>query len=408
MYNKVAIDHRGGIGTEELTDVAHPTPARSDHRKPFLTRQRLTENLTGYLFIFPAVLVIGLFGLFPIGYAIYMSLFNWRVTKGRFTGLANYEKAIGDIWGLLLFLLGIALLVVAYKLWTAGLNSTSKGKIASRIGIAIVLVVFGVVLSTGWGMMLAKGDKAFLNSLIVTFYYAFGTVPLQLALALVLAYVLFQKIRGKEFFRMIYFLPYVTPIVTTAVIFRIMFSPRETSLANQFLNLLTVSPQKWLFEPRPVMNLLTGTNLEGFWAGPSLALVTIILYGVWTFVGYNTVIFLAGLGSISKELYEAAQIDGADDFGLFRHITIPLLSPVTFYLFLVSFIGTFKAFNHLFVMQVPSAQNTVATTSVQIFNVFYKANNYGYAAAESILLFLVIIGLTVAQNKLFATKVFYG
>jgi len=137
-------------------------------------------------------------------------------------------------------------------------------------------------------------------------------------------------------------------------------------------------------------------------------LVSIMIFGIWTFVGYNTVIFLAGLGSISKEIYEAAQIDGANAWDLFRSITFPLLSPVTFYLFLVSFIGTFKAFNHIFVMQVPAAQNTVQTATVEIFNIFYKGNNYGYAAAQAVLLFLVILGLTFAQNKLLGDKVFYG
>jgi len=269
------------------------------------------------------------------------------------------------------------------------------------------LIVMGVLLSMGWGKMMAAGDEDFLTSLVVTVFYAFGTVPIQLGLALLLAYVLFQNIRGKEFFRMIYFLPYITPVVSTAVVFRIIFNPRETSLANIVLGWLGIEPQKWLFEPRPLLEIL-GINLPGFWAGPSMALVTIILFGVWTFVGYNTVIFLAGLGSISKEIYEAAEIDGASGWDLFRSITFPLISPVTFYLFLISFIGTFKAFNHLYVMQTPSAQNTVQTASVEIFKIFYKANNYGYAAAQAIILFLIILGLTFAQNKLLGNKVFYG
>jgi multiple sugar transport system permease protein len=247
-----------------------------------------------------------------------------------------------------------------------------------------------------------------LTSLVVTLFYAIGSVPIQLFIALVLAYLLFQKIKGKDVFRMIYFLPYITPVVSTAVVFRIIFNPRETSLANMVLGWLGVSPLKWLFEPTPVINMLFGTNLEGLLAGPSLALVTIIIFGVWTFIGYNTVIFLAGLGAISKEIYEAAEIDGANAVGLFRHITFPLLSPVTFYLSLVSFIGTFKAFNHIYVMRVPSAQNTIITTSIEIFDRFYKANQYGYATSQAIILFLIILGLTYAQNRVFGKKVFYG
>ncbi len=371
-------------------------------------RTKLNENLTAYLFILPAFLVIGVFGLFPIGYAIYMSLFNWRVTKGAFTGMANYTKLFGDWTGLALFLAGIAMLALAYWVWNSAFRSLKKGETIAKLTAAALLIAFGVFISMGWGRMVLEGDKDFMQSMIVTLYYAIITVPLQLALAMILAYVLFQNIKGKEIFRMIYFLPYVTPVVSTAVIFRTIFSPRETGLANTLLQLIGVDAQKWLFEPKPITQVLFGWDIDGFLAGPSLALLTIILYGVWTFVGYNTVIFLAGLGSISKEVYEAAQIDGADSFGLFRHVTIPLLSPVTFYLFLISFIGTFKAFNHIFVMQTPSAQNTVQTASVEIFMIFYKANNYGYAAAQAVVLFLVILGLTFAQNKILGDKVFYG
>ena len=172
---------------------------------------------------------------------------------------------------------------------------------------------------------------------------------------------------------------------------------------------LGIQPLKWLFEPKTITELLFGLkDLQGILAGPSLALITIILFGIWSFVGYNTVIFLAGLGGISKEIYEAAEIDGANSWDLFRHVTVPLLSPITFYLFLISFIGTFKAFNHIYVMQVPNAQKTVITASVQIFLTFYKENNFSVAAAEAIILFLIILGLTVAQNKILGDKVFYG
>jgi multiple sugar transport system permease protein len=168
-----------------------------------------------------------------------------------------------------------------------------------------------------------------------------------------------------------------------------------------------MDPLKWRFEPKAVTTLL-GMNLEGFWAGPSLALVTIILFGIWTFIGYNTVIFLAGLGNVPKEIYEAAEMDGATKTDMFRHITMPLLSPVTFYLTLVAFIGTFKAFNHLYVMRTPSAGDSVITTSLLIWDRFYRANQYSIATSQAIVLFLVILGLTFAQNKLMGERVFYG
>lgn len=368
----------------------------------------LKETLTGYLFILPAVSLIAIFGLFPIGYAFYMSLRRWRVRDRGYIGLDNYEKALGDWMGAGIFILGFIVLIGAYALWDRYFSSRE------RRGIVPLLLCLGIAvaglftISQGWGRMIAEGDDRFLGSLPVTFYYAIGTVPLQIGISLVLAYLLFQKIKGQEFFRMVFFLPYVTPVIATAFVFRNIFSPRETSIANNALEWLGREPQRWLFEAEPLTKVLFGLELEGFWAGPSLALTSIIMFGIWTFVGFNTVIFLAGLGNIPPSLYEAAKIDGANQRELFRHITIPLLSPITYYLSLVGFIGTFKAFNHIFIMQQPAAQDTVATLSVSIFDTFYKANQYGYATAQAILLLVIILFLTFVQTRLFGDKVFYG
>lgn len=367
------------------------------------------EHITGYLFILPAVAIISVFGFFPIGYAIYMSLFKWQVRKGAYLGLDNYTKAVGDWTGALVFVVGFVLLFLAYLAWDSALKAHSNRSMLLKFGAAFLLIAAWLVIPMGWERMQASGDKDFLSSLPITLFYALSTVPAELALAMVLAFILFQKIRGQEFFRMLYFLPYITPVVAAAVVFRTIFSPRETSLANQFLEFFNLPVQKWLFESKSVTSiLLNNPDIQGFLAGPSLALVSVALFGVWTYVGYNTVIFLAGLGSIPNELYEAAEIDGASKMHLFRFITLPLLSPVTFYLALIAFIGTFKAFNHIYVMRVPSAQGTIDVTSVTIFDTFYKVNQYGYAAAQAILLFLIILALTFVQNKVFGEKVFYG
>jgi len=381
--------------------------ALTPRAKPALSKRRLREYVTGYLFILPATLLIAIFGLFPIGYAVYMSLYRWRVRKGSFIGLDNYHDLVGSWWGALAFLGGLLLILVAHWLWTDALKALGRRAVLKLLA-ALILLAAGVSVALGWGRMVEAGDDEFWRSLVITLFYAFGTIPLQISLALLLAVGLFQRIRGQEALRMIFFLPYITPLVASAVVFGVIFSSRETSLANQVVTALGLPAQRWLAEPRPVTELLFGLELPGLWAGPSLALVTIILFGVWTYVGWNVVVFLAGLGGIPKELYEAAEIDGAGSAGRFVHITLPMLSPVTFYLVLLGFIGTFQAFSHLFVMRTPFAQGTVDTASLVIFDTFYRSNNFSLAAAQSIALFVLILGFTLAQQRVLGRRVFYG
>ena len=227
------------------------TPSMLQKRKR-LRWLDVKENLTGLIFVLPALLVITMFGFFPIGYAFYMSLYRWQVRKSGFIGDDNYMKALGSWEAAAITLLGIwfvgsGLLAVEQRLPHA--KDLTKW---SKIAAIVMLIVSLFTISKGWGMMLEAGDKKFLQSLPITLFYSISTVPAELAIALVLAYVLFQKIRGKEFFRMLYFLPYITPVVATAVVFRTIFSPRETSLSNQIITSLGMDPQKWLFEPRPL------------------------------------------------------------------------------------------------------------------------------------------------------------
>ena len=379
----------------------------SNKRANAFKKEALKDQVTGILFSLPAIIIIFFFGLFPIGYSFYMSLYNWNVRKGKFIGLQNYLNIFGDWTAFFQVVLGIALIVLALTLSRKVKKSETKFSKYSFIILIILLVLAGVFFLTGWGRMMELGDKAYLSSLVNTLYYALGTVPTQIVIGMVIAYFLYQKIAGKEIFRMLYFLPYVTPAVSTAVVFRIIFDRPDYSVANRLIGWIGIDPLKWRFEKMPIMQLL-GFDIEGFFAGPSLALITIMIYGVWSFVGYNIVIFLSGLGNIPKEVYEAAEIDGATKKDLFRYITIPYLSPITFYLSLISLIGTFKAFNHIYVLRLPSAGYSVITASVYIFDRFYQYTQFGVASSQAIVLFLIILGLTVVQNKVMAERVFYG
>lgn len=501
------------------TTPAESTTGRATTRGRSLQGDRLRDQITGMLFVTPATLLIGVFGLFPITYAIYMSLHSWRIQR-RYTlclpefeanwrmeapvwekdfltevvpnfdlgsCFANYTETVGDWWGVLLWLVGFAGLFFAYFVWTRVFREDSKrdnrwlriatvvffagiGVLAGAVGLSqlgitsipdltrivpyvqdisigsaagVVNIGLGVLclglgglvirnpewgdnllvraltafvpllvalywISNGWAMMISEGNEDYLQGLVYTFYYAIGSIPLQLALGLILAYVLYRNIWGKELWRVIFFLPYVTPAVAAAVVFRIVFSPRATSLANSVVQFFGFEAQSWTAEPRPFLNAMFGLNLEGFIAGPSMAMVSVIMLGIWTYVGYNAVIFLAGMGGIPGDLYEAARVDGANEFHLFRHITLPLLSPVTFYLSVLGFIGTFKAFNTLFVMRLPQALGTTDTASIVVFDTFFKASRYGEATAQAILLLMIILAITQFQRSVLEKRVFYG
>jgi ABC-type sugar transport system permease subunit len=304
---------------------------------------------------------------------------------------------------------GFLLLWLSWKLWKSASHRESMVGTVLRLMGAAALILGAWVLIAEAPRVVAQGDRTWWNALQATFYYSLGTIPPQLIIALVLAVLLFQEIRGRSFFRVIYFLPYIAPFVGTAAVFKIIFSNRPTAPVNSLLNFFGIPALGWINEPNGILNLLTpGVSLPAWAGGPSLALVVIMIYGVWTFFGFNTVIFLAGLGNIPKEMYEAAAIDGADRWAQFRHITLPLLSPTVYFLTLYSVIGTFKAFNHIYVLRTGAALGTTDTVSVVIFQTFQRDTRYGYASALAVLLLIVIIILTIINNRVAERRVHYG
>lgn len=171
------------------------------------SRRKQREALTGYLFILPATLLIVIFGLFPILYALYMSLYRWRVAKGRFIELEHYLDTFGS-WPAALalaFFGGLTLILVAHWLWTDALRGSGAYRALKLVSV-FVLLGAGVSVALGWQEMINAGDDTFWTSLIVTLFYAFGTLPLQITLALFIAVLLHQKLRGQTLFRVVFFL----------------------------------------------------------------------------------------------------------------------------------------------------------------------------------------------------------
>mgnify|MGYP005846901487 CR=1 FL=1 len=338
-------------------------------------------------------------------------LFGFNEVQSRYIVAAETGNEL-DIWTRIVTIsAGLVLLGLAWFVWQKAGGQSSNLRTGLILLAALTLMAGGWILAGELPRVIAAGDSNVYQGFLVTVSYSVGTVPAQLVIALFLAYLLFQGIRGQSAFRMIYFIPYVTPAVASAAVFRIIFSNRPDSLANQVGGAIGMGPQQWLLEPRGVFELLAagaGASLPAWAAGPSLSLVVIILFNIWTFVGYNTVIFLAGLGAIPAELYEAGRIDGGGRWALFRHITLPLLSPTTFFLSLMGIIGTFKAFNHVWVLRNAAALGTTDTVSITIFLQFFRDARLGYASALAFMLFAVILGLTLVQNRIAAKRVFYG
>jgi len=316
-----------------------------------------------------------------------------------------------DLWAQILTIsAGFLLLLVAWWLWESASHRQSNLSTAFRLGAAAMLLVGGWLLIGELPRAVAGGDKDWWTGLQATVWYSLGTIPAQLGISLALATLLFQEIRGKGFFRIVYFIPYVAPFVGTAAVFRIIFSGSNNALMNSTLRGLGLEPLRWLNEPTGIFQLMVGKgfDLPGWAAGPSLALLVIIIYGTWTFIGFNTVVFMAGLGNIPREVYEAAAMDGAGRWAQFRNITLPLLSPTLYFLTLYSVIGTFKAFNHIYVLSTAAALGTTDTASVVIFEAFKRDTRYGYASALAILLLIIILILTAVNNRVASRRVFYG
>jgi multiple sugar transport system permease protein len=223
-------------------------------------------------------------------------------------------------------------------------------------------------------------DVTFHKVLGNTAYYVGVNVPSNIVLALILALALNQGLRGTVFFRTVYFLPVVTTMVAVALIWRWMYNT-EYGVINYLLGLAGLGKIPWL------------TSTE--W--PMLA---IIIMSVWKGAGYNMVIFLAGLQGIPQHLYEAAAIDGAGAWRRFVHITLPLLSPTTFFVLVITIINSFQVFEQALVMTEGGPANATNTIVLFIYQNGFQYYMMGYAAAVAWILFAIIFIFTLLQARL--------
>ncbi len=399
-------------------------------------------------------------GLLLVGpgllFAILIGLASWNGVLGGKKGflggkggpLYNYQGMIGAlILGSAVLLLSILISVIALRLLTTGReqrywrNTLTAYLMLSPVVIittvftfvAIIYALYVSVHHFGLGevarrkvpefiglgnyveAMIKEGSRRdeFWKSLSTTLWLTIGSIPFQIALALGIAVLLFRKMRGVDFYRTSFFLPYVTATIALAQVWVVLFSRGDVGLINNILETLGIARQGWLMESRSIFDILSGGLIK--W-GPSQALVVIMMYSVWKYFGFSVVILLAGLSNIAPALYEAAQIDGANAWQSFRRITVPLLSPTLYYVTLISSIGSLRSFDTVYQLSIRASAgsgpggplDTTQTLVIYIFNQFWRDHYFGYGSALALILFVIILIITMIQQRIASKQVFYG
>lgn len=284
------------------------------------------DFLSALLFLSPTLVIFTAFILFPVFFSFYLSFHSWNMFSGdtTFVGLENYSRMIQDA-----------------EFWQV-LGNTAV--------------------------------------------YTFGTIPINMALSLWVAYLLNKKLKGKKFLRTAFFAPVIISPVAAAVIWRWMYDP-NFGLVNYLISFLGIGSINWLNEP-------------------TAAMFALIIMGVWKTFGINMILFSAGLQGIPDNYYEAAELDGAGKWAKFYHITIPMLAPTTFFIMIMSMISSFQVFDIVYVL---TSGGPMGSTKVLVFYVYeyaFKFFEMGYASAISYFLFAVLFILTMLQVKYMKSKVY--
>jgi len=315
-------------------------PGRRRSRDPLAAE----DAVAGWLFILPAVAIVGTFILWPILQVFWLGFHEWSViTPERpWVGLDNYRDLFND----------------------------------------------------------ADFQLALRN----TIWFALGVVPTQTVLGLILAVLANQKIRGRSFFRTAFYFPSISSSVVISIIFLWLYAQRGLiNFVLQKMGFPTPQPP-WLSNPRGVVEMaLNAVGIESVsvWlAGPSVALLSIMMMNIWTTMGTMMVVFLAGLQDIPGDVYEAASIDGASRRQQFFDITVPMLRPVIFFVLTLGFIGTFQVFDQIFVMTSGGPAKSTITLGYLIYQQGFGNFAMGYAAAIAVVLFAIIMSIFLIQRRI--------
>ena len=272
-----------------------------------------------WLFLLPSLGVILLFNIYPLIRSFWMSFQKGSLLKLQFTGLSNYQKVLAD-------------------------------------------PVF---------------HKALLNTAL----YAFVVVPVALCISVVIAWIIFEKVKHKSVFETIFFMPYVTSTIAIGIVFRYFFNG-SYGLINFLLGLVGI----------PAVNWLDNVNMS---------MPTLIIFGIWTGLAFNIIILLAGLRNIDPEHFKIAKMFGATEKEIFWRITFPQLVPTIAFLSTVNLIGAFKVYTQVYALFGGTAgvANSATTAVYYIYDKFHVAGRPGIAMAATVILFVIILIATFFQNK---------
>lgn len=230
-------------------------------------------------------------------------------------------------------------------------------------------------------------DEVFWISLKNSALYVLMTVPFAIGIGLVLAMAVESLWRGKRVYRVIFFLPVVSSIGIISIVWSLMYNPQVGAI-NVLLSTFGIKGPNW-------MN------------NPTTALWALAIVGIWKGFGYNMVLYISGLKSIDRSLYEATAMDGAGRWQQFRHVTLPMLSPVTFFILVMSIISSFQVFATIQIMTRGGPNNATNVLVYQIYQEAFQFFNIGVATASSTILLLMVGTLTVVQLRLSKKMVHY-
>ena len=300
--------------------------------KEFLVK--LSKQKISYFFILPSLIIFSIFVLIPIVTSLYLSFTEYNVLHSpKWVGLKNYSD-----------------------------------------------IVFN--------------DPRFWKSIRNTAIYVFGTVPIGIVISLMLAVFIDQKIRFKNLFKTIFFVPSVTSVVAISVIWKWLYAGGKYGLINHFLIRIGFPPVDWLM------------NVN--WTLPA-----IMIMSIWGGLGYNMIIFLAGLQGVPQAFYDAADVDGANFWGKFWNVTLPLLAPTMLFVTIMSFIASFQVFDQVYIMTggsegaVGGVLDCALTIVAYLYDSGFQRFKMGYASALAYIIFVIIFAVTLISLRFMKKKIDY-